>query len=102
MTIELQERAGVSTLAPVAGAEWLHDGSAFVDHDEVLVTSREGTTHGTVPVWFVILPPGVVYLFGRFPRPAAAAELSSEEHSDHGSDDHHSDQGRTGQLGQAA
>ncbi|MBV9578312.1 MAG: hypothetical protein JO057_06965 [Chloroflexi bacterium] len=31
--------------------------------DEVLVTSREGNTHGTVPTWFVIAPPGVVYLF---------------------------------------
>jgi len=28
------------------------------------VTSREGETRGTVPVWFVIAPPGVVYLFG--------------------------------------
>ena len=37
---------------------------ALAGHDEVLVTSREGTTHGTVPVWFLILPPGVVYLFG--------------------------------------
>jgi hypothetical protein len=37
---------------------------ALVDHDEVLVTSRDGTTRGTVPVWFVISPPGVVYLFG--------------------------------------
>src|SRR2546423_286257 len=33
-------------------------------HDEVLVTSREGSTRGTVPTWFVIVPPGVVYLFG--------------------------------------
>ena len=32
--------------------------------DEVLVTSRDGQTRGTVPVWFVIAPPGVVYLFG--------------------------------------
>ena len=32
--------------------------------DEVLVTSREGTTLGTVPVWFIVAPPGVVYLFG--------------------------------------
>ena len=37
---------------------------ALAGHDEVLVTSREGTTRGTVPVWFLILPPGVVYLFG--------------------------------------
>jgi hypothetical protein len=34
------------------------------DHEEVLVTSRDGTTRGTVPVWFIIAPPGVVYLFG--------------------------------------
>jgi hypothetical protein len=41
--------------------DFLH---ALAEHDEVLVTSREGTTRGTVPVWFVIAPPGVVYLFG--------------------------------------
>jgi len=33
-------------------------------HEEVLVTSREGETRGTVPVWFIVEPPGVVYLFG--------------------------------------
>jgi len=32
-------------------------------YDEVLVTSREGETRGTVPTWFVIAEPGVVYLF---------------------------------------
>jgi hypothetical protein len=32
-------------------------------HEEVLVTSREEGARGTVPVWFVIEPPGVVYLF---------------------------------------
>ena len=37
---------------------------ALAGHDEVLVTSRDGSTRGTVPVWFLILPPGVVYLFG--------------------------------------
>jgi len=41
--------------------------SAFLDalagQDEVLVTSREGATRGTVPTWFVVAPPGVVYLF---------------------------------------
>lgn len=37
---------------------------ALAAHDEVLVTSREGSTRGTVPTWFVIVPPGVVYLFG--------------------------------------
>ena|SRR5438105_14464965 len=31
--------------------------------DEVLVTSREGASRGTVPTWFLIAPPGVVYLF---------------------------------------
>lgn len=29
-----------------------------------MVTSREEARHGTVPVWFVIAPPGVLYLFG--------------------------------------
>lgn len=33
------------------------------DHHEVLVTSREGVARGTVPMWFIIGPPGVVYLF---------------------------------------
>jgi hypothetical protein len=37
---------------------------ALAGHEEVLVTSRDGPTRGTVPVWFVIAPPGVVYLFG--------------------------------------
>jgi hypothetical protein len=36
---------------------------ALAEHDEVLVTSREGGTRGTVPTWFVIAPPGVVYLY---------------------------------------
>jgi hypothetical protein len=36
---------------------------ALAAHDEVLVTSRDGQIRGTVPVWFVIAPPGVVYLF---------------------------------------
>ncbi|MDQ6672868.1 MAG: hypothetical protein M3069_19350 [Chloroflexota bacterium] len=36
----------------------------LANQDEVLVTSRDGTMRGTVPVWFIIAPPGVVYLFG--------------------------------------
>ena len=36
---------------------------ALAGCDEVLVTSREGETRGTVPTWFVIAEPGVVYLF---------------------------------------
>jgi hypothetical protein len=36
---------------------------ALTGHEEVLVTSREAGRRGTVPVWFVIAPPGVVYLF---------------------------------------
>ena len=36
---------------------------ALAGHDEVLVTSRETGQRGTVPMWFVIAPPGVVYLF---------------------------------------
>ena len=36
---------------------------ALAGHDEVLVSSREGGTRGTVPMWFVIADPGVVYLF---------------------------------------
>jgi hypothetical protein len=36
---------------------------ALAGQDEVLVTSREGATRGTVPMWFIIGPPGVVYLF---------------------------------------
>ena len=37
--------------------------NALAGQDEVLVTSREGETRGTVPTWFVLAPPGVVYLF---------------------------------------
>jgi hypothetical protein len=37
--------------------------SALADQEEVLVTSREGTARGTVPMWFVLAPPGAVYLF---------------------------------------
>jgi len=37
---------------------------ALAGHDEVLVTSRDGSARGTVPTWFAIGPPGVVYLFG--------------------------------------
>jgi len=36
---------------------------ALAGQEEVLVSSREGATRGTVPVWFVIGEPGVVYLF---------------------------------------
>ena len=36
---------------------------ALAEHDEVLVSSREDGRRGTVPTWFVIAPPGVVYLF---------------------------------------
>ena len=38
--------------------------SALAGHEEVLVSSRDRSTLGTVPVWFIIVPPGVVYLFG--------------------------------------
>jgi hypothetical protein len=38
--------------------------SALDGHEEVLVSSRDRSTLGTVPVWFIIVPPGVVYLFG--------------------------------------
>jgi hypothetical protein len=41
-------------------AEFLN---ALDGQDEVLVSSREGTTSGTVPMWFIVAPPGVVYLF---------------------------------------
>jgi hypothetical protein len=46
-------------MAPLP-AEFL---TVLAGHEEVLVTSREGDLRGTVPVWFVIAPPGVVYLF---------------------------------------
>jgi hypothetical protein len=36
---------------------------ALAEQDEVLVTSREGSTRGTVPMWFIVAEPGVVYLF---------------------------------------
>ena len=37
--------------------------AALEGHEEVLVTSRDGNVRGTVPVWFIVEPPGVVYLF---------------------------------------
>ena len=37
--------------------------AALAATDEVLVTSRDNGGCGTVPVWFMIEPPGVVYLF---------------------------------------
>ena len=41
--------------------------TSFLDalrgHDEVLVSSREGSALGTVPTWYVVAPPGVVYVF---------------------------------------
>jgi hypothetical protein len=36
---------------------------ALAGHDEVLVSSRDGSTRGTVPTWFIVADPGVVYLF---------------------------------------
>jgi len=36
---------------------------ALAGQEEVLVTSREGSSRGTVPMWFIAAPPGVVYLF---------------------------------------
>ena len=36
---------------------------ALRGHDEVLVSSREGASRGTVPVWYIVAPPGLVYLF---------------------------------------
>jgi hypothetical protein len=36
---------------------------ALAEQEEVLVSSRDGDLVGTVPVWFIEAPPGVVYLF---------------------------------------
>jgi len=36
---------------------------ALTASEEVLVSSRDGDLVGTVPVWFIEAPPGVVYLF---------------------------------------
>ncbi len=44
---------------------------------------------------------GVVYLWGRLPKPGATADFSAEE-LPHGPLDHHPNQGRTSQPGQAA
>ncbi len=38
---------------------------ALDGRDELLVSSREGEKQGTVRVWFVVGPPGVVYLFSQ-------------------------------------
>jgi general stress protein 26 len=37
--------------------------AALENQEEVRVTSRDGAVHGTVPMWFLVEPPGVVYLF---------------------------------------
>jgi len=37
--------------------------AALDGRDEVLVSSRDCDGQGTVPVWFIVAPPGVVYLF---------------------------------------
>jgi hypothetical protein len=37
---------------------------ALAGSETVLVTSREGDEEGTVPVWYVVAPPGVLYLYG--------------------------------------
>jgi hypothetical protein len=58
-------------------------------------------------LWFVVyatasLAGGVVYLFGRFPRPTPTAEISDEGQSDHGPVGGDPDQGRAGQPKAAA
>lgn len=60
-------------------------------------------------LWFAVtalvsLTGGLVYLFGRFPRPRAAADLAEEFDNDgaHGTFGHHPDQGRAGQSRAAA
>lgn len=52
-----------SNVAPLPLPSSLLD--ALRDEDEVLVTSRDPRTgrQGTVPMWFAVGPPGVVYLF---------------------------------------
>ncbi len=37
--------------------------SALAGHETVRVTSRAGPVQGTVAAWFLILPPGVLYLY---------------------------------------
>jgi hypothetical protein len=37
---------------------------ALEGQDELVVSSREGSTERSVHVWFVLAPPGVLYLFG--------------------------------------
>jgi uncharacterized membrane protein YbhN (UPF0104 family) len=58
-------------------------------------------------LWFAVcavtsLAGGVVYLFGRFPKPEAPAALPDEEQANNGPVDRDSGQGRTGQFGAAA
>ncbi|HUY61826.1 MAG TPA: hypothetical protein VMW49_08110 [Candidatus Dormibacteraeota bacterium] len=37
--------------------------AALASHQTVRVTSRDGPVEGTVPVFFLVLPPGVLYLY---------------------------------------
>jgi uncharacterized membrane protein YbhN (UPF0104 family) len=69
-----------------------------------------GVSHGTALtlafLWFLVhvaasLSGGVVYLFGRFPKPVTQSEFSAEVPAD-GCVDCDSDQGRAGQFGKAA
>ncbi len=58
-------------------------------------------------LWFAVfaaggLLGGVVYLCGAYPKPAAPARDASEATEGHGPLGHHPDQGRAGQLDQAA
>lgn len=66
----------------------------------------EGTALTLAFLWFAVsaaasLLGGLVYLFGRFPRPVPA-DLTQEGQSDHGPLDRDSDQGRTRQSQAAA
>ena len=55
----LGQRATVPSVKPLPAAFL----DALEGQEEVLVTSRENGARGTVPVWFLVQPPGVVYLF---------------------------------------
>jgi len=57
MTASPRDRIGSVTPLP---PEFLE---ALAGQEEILVSSREQRQRGTVPVWFLVAPPGVVYLF---------------------------------------
>lgn len=95
----------ILTLMPVSV-----NGMGVREGATVLLLAPLGVSDGTALtialLWFAVglavsLLGGLVYLFGKFPKPQTSSAARGAE-IDHGPVDRDSDQGRTGQFGQAA